>query len=44
MMIEGMTLDEADQLGDAIRLFAEHMGRLTNIKAFQIEDELAARH
>ena len=43
MMIEGITLDEANALGDAINLFAVTMNRRHTLNAFQLEDELGNR-
>jgi hypothetical protein len=39
MMIEGITLEEADQLGDAIHIFAVALRRRHVMKAFQATDE-----
>jgi hypothetical protein len=37
MMIEGITMDEADALGDAIKDFSLKMKRNHIMKAFQLE-------
>jgi hypothetical protein len=42
MMIEGVTMDEADALGEAIKAFAQTMNRYHMLSAFQLNDELAA--
>ena len=39
MMIEGITLDEADTLGDAINNFAFEMGRRHTMSAFELKTE-----
>ena len=39
VMIEGITLEEADALGDAINIFAVAMHRRHIMKAFQATDE-----
>lgn len=41
MMIQGITLDEADTLGDAIHDFAVKMNRKHTLSAFELNDEIA---
>jgi hypothetical protein len=41
MMIQGITLDEADTLGDAIHDFAVKMNRRHTLSAFELNNEIA---
>ena len=41
MMVEGLTLDEVDKLGDAIHNFAVEMNRHEKISAYQLEDSVS---